>query len=72
MSLANRKKRKKYPNQKYNWDKWFSKNRFVLKRGTHFECMPHSMSVQVRRVAERRGLRVSVFIDESDIHVEVQ
>lgn len=57
--------------KKYTWDKWFARKKFRLVRGKHFDCMPHSMGVQVRMAASNRGLRVSVQIDEERLTVSV-
>lgn len=59
------KKKKKLP--RYPWDKWFKKNKLVLLRGKHYECQPHSMGVQVRDAATKRGLQISVEVDEGII-----
>ncbi len=53
------------------WDKWLKRKRFRLVRGRHYNCMPHSMGVQVRTAAANRGLRVSVLINEDTLLVEV-
>lgn len=44
----------------YDWDEWFAKPRFVLKKGRHFGCGMASMSQQIRDRAGDRGLRVSI------------
>lgn len=44
----------------YDWNGWFAKGRFVLKKGKHFRCGMASMSQQVRDRASDRGLRVSI------------
>lgn len=54
---------------KYPWDEWLRRRRLRLVRGIDFDCQPHSMSVMIRTRAARRGLRVSVSIDESVITV---
>ena len=56
---------------RYPWDKWFKRNKTVLVRGEDYECQPHSMGVQVRDAAAKRGLRVSVEIDEGTITATV-
>lgn len=62
---------------KHPWDKWFSKDKFVLTRGRHFHCMTHSMVVQIRTVASSRGLstviqsdgdKITVFVRRADRH----
>ena len=49
---------------RYDWNRWFKRKSFTLRKGKHYQCMPHSMAVQVRNAAARRGLVVRVFIDE--------
>ena len=49
----------------YPWNVWFKRRVFRLVKGDHFNCAPHSMSVQVRGAARKRGIRVSVFIEGS-------
>lgn len=62
-----RQRRTRHP-----WDEWFSSSGFLLVRDRDYWCMPHSMGVQVRQAAERRGLNVSVQIDpEGTISVQV-
>ena len=61
---------KRNQHRPYPWDRWFQKKqyglfRFKLVRGKHFDCMPQSMSVQIRNAAEKRGIRVGVSIRES-------
>jgi len=57
---------------KYPWDKWFSRNRFTLEKGKHFDCHLHSMIVQVRRAAVKRRIKVKVEVrDESKLSVRV-
>lgn len=52
---------------RYPWDKWLAyKREYRLKKGKDFDCMVHSMSVQVRNAAYRRGMSVQVVIDEGD------
>jgi hypothetical protein len=55
---------------RYPWDTWLSKKRIRLKRGRHYQCMTHSMGVQVRNAAIRRGIHVSVFIEEDGLVIE--
>jgi len=64
-----KKKKKKLP--RYPWDKWFKREKFTLKKGIHYDCMTHSMSVQVRNAARVRGFAVSVHINENTLNVEV-
>ena len=54
---------------RYPWDRWFRRKAFTLRRGQGYRCQPHSMSVQVRSAAQKRGLRVSVLIRESILYV---
>lgn len=52
---------------RYPWDNWFKKAKLVLVRHKDYECQPHSMSVQVRDAAAKRGFQASVEIDEGTI-----
>lgn len=61
-----------YNNPNYQWDDWFSHQRFRLERGKHFSAQPHGMSIMIRQAAKKRGLRVSVHISEETIVVEVK
>jgi len=54
---------------RYPWDKWFHKKSFKLVRGEDYFCQPHSMAVQVRGAASKRGLSVHVSINEKVITV---
>lgn len=57
---------------KYPWDKWLAyKRSYWLCRGEHFDCMLHSMGVQIRNAATARSMRVRVVIDEKEkaLHV---
>ena len=59
---------------RYPWELWFHAARrrpMVLIRGVHYLCQPHSMNVQVRTAALRRGLKATVHIDEGRLTVEV-
>jgi hypothetical protein len=55
--------------KEHPWDRWFIKPRITLKRGRDFDCQPHSMGVQIRQAAKKRGLHFSVRIDEGNITV---
>ena len=50
-------KQKRHP-----WDRWFKKDQFTLAQGRDFDCMVHSMGVQVRSAAAARDLEVRVLI----------
>lgn len=56
---------------RYPWDKWLSKRSLRLVRGRHYNCMPHSMGVQVRNAAAMRGIHVSVKIAEDILIITV-
>lgn len=45
------------------WDTWFQEKHFTLVQGKHFDCMLHSMMVQLRSAAKKRKLLISVYID---------
>ena len=55
----------------YEWDAWFEKDHFVLKRGSHYDVSQSSMSQQVRNAASQRGLGVVVMDQGSQLRVVV-
>jgi hypothetical protein len=57
---------------RYPWDRWLQKKQVTLHKGRDFRCMPHSMGVQVRTAAARRGKHVSVFIQGTTLVVKVE
>jgi hypothetical protein len=65
--MAERKQATRYP-----WDKWFAKSKFVLTKGVDFNCMAHSMIVQLRNVAASRGVSVSVRSEGNILSVTVK
>lgn len=48
------------PAKLYEWDKWFTRNRFVLKRGKDYLCASSSFIGQIRNAAAVRKLLVSI------------
>jgi len=54
---------------RYPWDKWLSQKKTRLLRGKHYECMTHSMSVLARIAAQKRGIQVSVHIDDRGLTI---
>jgi len=58
------------PSKAYDWDDWFSKRRFVLRRGEHYVCSQSSMSQQIRNAAHVRSLRI-VLLDQDDQFVVI-
>ena len=56
---------------RYPWDRWLSKSRLRLVRGKHFDCMPHSMGVQIRAAAAQHGAHVSIRIQEDVLLVTI-
>jgi hypothetical protein len=44
----------------YDWEKWFGKPRFALKRGRDYGCATSSMAQQVRNAASEHGVSVSI------------
>ncbi len=66
-----KKKGKKFEPGIHPWDRWFKRKSFRLLRGRDYKCQPHSMMVQIRTQALRRGLKVMVGVDEKLITVEV-
>ncbi len=59
-------------NYKYPWEKWFSRTRFTIKKGKHYDCMTHAMAVQVRSAATRFGVSVSIAVGEDMLKVKVE
>ena len=59
-------------NSKYHWERWFSKSRFDLEYGRHFECDPASMIQQVRNAASRYGVSVSIKFDVESSKIKVK
>lgn len=57
---------------RYPWDKWFNQKVFELKQGRDFDCMPHSMIVQIRQVASSRGVRVLIKTRDNMLIVSVK
>ena len=45
------------------WDRWLKRRRLQLQYGRDYHCLPHSMGVQVRNAAYKRGIHVSVEIN---------
>ncbi len=58
--------------KRHPWWKWFRQDKFTLVKGTHFDGLTHAMAQQVRNVAHRLGLKVSINIpDENTVEVVV-
>ena len=61
--MAKKKKHKKETTlHPHPFDKWFRCKQCKLVKSKHYTCMPHSMSVQLRNAAKKRGLKISVHI----------
>ncbi len=45
---------------RYPWSKWFSKGKFHLRRGKHFQCATYCMAGQIRNAAPKWGVAVSI------------
>lgn len=55
---------------RYPWDKWFARDKFTLRRGEDFMCMPHGMAQAVRNTMDRFGwVAASIDIGEDSITV---
>lgn len=48
------------PAQMYDWDRWFARRRFTLRRGIDYEATQGSMLQQVRNAASHRGIGITV------------
>ncbi|MCK9568781.1 hypothetical protein M0R72_07565 [Candidatus Pacearchaeota archaeon] len=59
------KKRRRYP-----WNAWFKKRRVLIKHKKDFDCQPHGMAQQIRNEACKRGISVSISIDNGFIAFE--
>lgn len=62
---------------RHPWDKWFKKIRgkgkkLLLKRGKDYDCMTHSMSIQLRNAAKQRGIRISCQTREEGEAIEIK
>lgn len=56
--------------KEYDWEAWFSKSLFRLKKGRDYKCQTHSMIAQIRRAAA--DFRKSVAIQAEDDLIVVQ
>lgn len=68
--MASRKRIKHHA--PYNWDRWFSRKTFTVRRGVHYDCAVHGMASQIRTRASIRGLRVSLEIVDGVVRVTVK
>lgn len=60
-----------HKNAVYPWDKWLGKKRpFEIRQGVDFSCQLHSMAQQIRNVAKKRGLRVSLHLKGMSITIK--
>lgn len=57
---------------RYPWDRWFVRGEFTARRGKDFKCKPHSMAIQIRTEAAKRGLKVSVYIEDKSVKAKVR
>jgi hypothetical protein len=48
------------PRKLYDWDDWFSRPRFILRKGRDYDCAQSSMAQQIRNAAAARNLLVNV------------
>jgi hypothetical protein len=55
----------------YDWDSWFSRDRFVLRAGEDFICSNSSMAQQVRVEAHHQRVYVMVRDEITRLVVEV-
>jgi hypothetical protein len=59
------------PAKIYNWEKWFARRRFTLRRGADYDCSHSSMAQQIRNAASARGLGVRLVEGDRGITVLV-
>ena len=48
------------PARAYDWENWFGRRKFTLRRGLDFACACGVMAQQVRNAAWQRGLKVQI------------
>lgn len=53
--------------RRYPWDQWFSKKKFVVRRGKDFDCMTHCMAQMIRTRAGGKGIKVRVQVGEDGV-----
>jgi len=56
---------------RYPWTKWFNRGRFRLLRGRDYRCKTHGMAAQIRNYAAKKGISVSVRIDDNGIEARI-
>jgi len=61
----------KRPYQRHPWAKWFSRKRFTLVHGKHYDNASYSMAQSVRNKATSEGVKVSVRILSDPERIEV-
>ena len=59
------------PRPMYDWQRWFRRRKFILKRGVDYRCQTSSMVQQIRNAAYKRGLSVSLEEDNGALTVTV-
>lgn len=50
----------------YPWDRWLDGKRRTLKRGTHFQILPHTLRIIAYGAAKRRGIKVTCSVPNED------
>lgn len=53
----------------YPWDAWFSRDRFTLRYGEHYESSQSAFCQQLRNVASKMGIRLTIL--DCNTYVEV-
>lgn len=56
----------------YDWDAWFARGHFILRRGQHFRCGQASIVQQARNAASERGLSIHLIEKYGSIDVTVR
>jgi hypothetical protein len=57
----------------YDWEDWFGRKKFLLRRGRHFSCMTFSMASRIRTMAGVHGVKVSIrFLSDDSLVVTVK
>lgn len=59
------------PGKKYDWDEWFGRPKFVVRKGRDFDCSMTSMAQQIRSEASLRGVPISIAEKRGSLAVNV-
>lgn len=57
---------------KYDWDQILNGEINVLEQGTDYDCKSQALSMQIRNVAKRKGIKVRVAVRQGKVVVQAQ